>query len=102
MLAIIAGSDTTASVLTAVLYYLLRNPGAYERVQTEVDGAFPSGEEPLDVMTLSQMEWLNGCMWVCGALTRNPEELICCHEQQRGTSSSTASPKWVATLRGQR
>jgi cytochrome P450 len=63
-LAIIAGSDTTRSVLTAALHHLLRNPQAYERLQAEVDGAFPSGEEPLDVTKLGQMEWLNGSMWV--------------------------------------
>ena len=74
-MAIIAGSDTTSSVLTAALYYLLCNPVAYEHLQAEVDGAFPSGEEPLDVTKLGQMEWLNGCMWVYGALTRNLEEL---------------------------
>ncbi|KAH9035424.1 high nitrogen upregulated cytochrome P450 monooxygenase 2 [Lactarius hengduanensis] len=62
LLAIIAGSDTTSSALTAVLYYLLCNPAAYERLQAEVDGAFPGGEEPLDVTKLSQMEWLNGCI----------------------------------------
>jgi len=62
MLAIIAGSDTTSSVLTAIIYYLLLNPTAYERLQGEVDGAFPSGEEPLDAVKLSQLEWLNGCI----------------------------------------
>ena len=67
-LAIIAGSDTTSSVLAAVLYYLLCNPVAYEHLQAEVDGAFPSGEEPLDVTKLGQLEWLNGCMWVCRML----------------------------------
>ena len=61
-LAIIAGSDTTSGALTATLYYLLRNPEAYDRLQEEVDAAFPIGEEPLDVTKLSQMEWLNGCM----------------------------------------
>ena len=69
-LAIVAGSDTTSGVLTAALYYLLRHPVAYEGLQAEVDGAFPSGEEPLDVTKLNQMEWLNGCMWVCGMLVR--------------------------------
>jgi cytochrome P450 len=49
LLNIIAGSDTTSSVLAAALYYLIRNVIAYERLLAEVDGAFPSGEEPLEV-----------------------------------------------------
>ena len=61
-LAIVAGSDTTSGALTATLYYLLRNPAAYDRLLEEVDAAFPTGEEPLDVTKLNQMEWLNGCM----------------------------------------
>jgi hypothetical protein len=61
-LAIIAGSDTTSSVLTALLYYLLLNPGAYKHLQEEVDLAFTVGEEPLDTVKCSHMEWLNGCM----------------------------------------
>ena len=63
-LAIIAGSDTTSSVLTALLYYLLLNPEAYNRVQEEIKSVFTSGEEPLDAVKLSRMEWLNGCMCV--------------------------------------
>lgn len=61
-LAIIAGSDTTSSILTAVIYYLLLNPVAYEHLQEEVDSAFPNREEPLDALKLSHLEWLNGCM----------------------------------------
>jgi cytochrome P450 len=61
-LAILAGSDTTSSALTAVVYYILCNPAVYKRLQEEVDAAFPSGEEPLDMTRLSHMEWLNGCM----------------------------------------
>jgi cytochrome P450 len=63
-LAIIAGSDTTSSALAALLYYLLLNPETYKHLEEEVDSAFTSGEEPLDAVKLSQMEWLNGCMWV--------------------------------------
>jgi cytochrome P450 len=54
-LAIIAGSDTTSSVLTALLYYLLLNPEAYEHLQEEVDSPFTSGEEPLDTAKFSHM-----------------------------------------------
>jgi len=61
-LAIIAGADTTSTMLTVVVYYLLLNPDAYVRLQEEVDSALPSGEEPLDASKLCQMEWLNGCI----------------------------------------
>lgn len=61
-LAIIAGSDTVNSSLSCALYYLVCNPAIYEYLQEEVDAAFPSGEEPLDVGKLSSMEWLNACM----------------------------------------
>ena len=63
-LAIIAGSDTTSSVLAALIYYLLSNSEAYKHLQEEVDSAFMSREEPLDILKFSHMEWLNGCMWV--------------------------------------
>jgi cytochrome P450 len=62
LLAIIAGSDTVNGSLACAIYYLVCNPAVYERLQDEVDAAFPSGEEPLDMTKLSQMEWLNGCM----------------------------------------
>ncbi|KAF8265721.1 hypothetical protein EI94DRAFT_1702303 [Lactarius quietus] len=36
-------------------------PETEEYLRAEADGAIPSGEEPLDVTKLGQMEWLNGC-----------------------------------------
>ncbi|KAH7915812.1 cytochrome P450 [Hygrophoropsis aurantiaca] len=59
-LAIIAGSDTTASVLSNILYYLLSNPAEYIRLRDEVDTAFP----PSDMTSLSaemflEMPFLN-------------------------------------------
>ncbi|KAF2474421.1 cytochrome P450 [Lindgomyces ingoldianus] len=37
---IIAGADTTATTVTATLYYLLQNPEILQQVQSEVDEAF--------------------------------------------------------------
>ncbi|KAH9035155.1 high nitrogen upregulated cytochrome P450 monooxygenase 2 [Lactarius deliciosus] len=62
LLAIVAGSDTVKGTLSCALYYLVCNPTVYNRLQEEVDAAFPSGEEPLDVVKLSYMEWLNACI----------------------------------------
>ncbi|KAI0067779.1 cytochrome P450 [Artomyces pyxidatus] len=62
ILAIVAGADTSATVLTAFFWYLLQNPGAYQRLQQEVDNTFSGGEEITDAVKLSQMEWLNGCI----------------------------------------
>ena len=77
-MAIVAGSDTTSSVLSAVIYYLLLNPAAYNRLQEEVDSAFPSGEEPLDTVKLSHLEWLNGCMCVITHVKKLSITFFCC------------------------
>jgi hypothetical protein len=74
----------------------------YENLQSEVDAAFPSGEEPLDVTKLGQMEWLNGCMWVCDCWSETGGTDFCYREQQRSTPASTPSPKRLRAHRGQR
>ncbi|KDR72623.1 hypothetical protein GALMADRAFT_757265 [Galerina marginata CBS 339.88] len=40
LLAIVAGSDTTASVLSNVVYLLISHPDDYKKLQVELDGAF--------------------------------------------------------------
>ncbi|KAI0265058.1 high nitrogen upregulated cytochrome P450 monooxygenase 2 [Gloeopeniophorella convolvens] len=62
ILAIVAGSDTTSTVLAALFYELVRCPWAYQRLKEEVFREFPPGEEPLDASRLSQMKWLNACI----------------------------------------
>jgi cytochrome P450 len=39
----IAGSDTTAAAITAILYYLMRTPSAYAKLTTEIDEAAQAG-----------------------------------------------------------
>ena len=62
MLAIIAGSDTTAIVLSHLLYYMMRHPGCAERLRREIDGAFPGSEDPIDFARLAELPYLNACM----------------------------------------
>jgi cytochrome P450 len=40
----LAGSDTTAISLRAILYYLIKAPKAYKRLQVEVDTAQSAGK----------------------------------------------------------
>ncbi|KAI0265059.1 high nitrogen upregulated cytochrome P450 monooxygenase 2 [Gloeopeniophorella convolvens] len=60
--AVLAGSDTTATTLTTLLYHLVQRPTAYKNLQEEIDREFPAGVEPLDVGRLIKMPWLNACI----------------------------------------
>ncbi|KAJ7653210.1 cytochrome P450 [Mycena polygramma] len=59
IVAIIAGSDTTATVLSNAFFFLLSHPESYMRLQGEVDKAFPSGKEATDPALLSRLPYLN-------------------------------------------
>ncbi|KAI3597833.1 cytochrome p450, partial [Moniliophthora roreri] len=62
VLAIIAGSDTTASVLSNAVYYLLANPQDLDHVRQEIDQALPrlqDGSTPSDMQVLAGLPWLN-------------------------------------------
>lgn len=63
-LAIVAGTDTIKSTLAAIFYHLLLNPTCYQRLQREVDEAFPNPEDPMDFKKLGEMEYLGACMYV--------------------------------------
>lgn len=62
MVAIIAGSDTTATMLSHLLYFMLRYPQCGERLQKEIETTFPHGEDPVDFARLGEMPYLNACM----------------------------------------
>ena len=65
MLAIIAGYDTTATVLTALFYYVLGNPKVYARLQQEVDDYFQAAESSLlESSKLASLPYLNAVMSV--------------------------------------
>lgn len=60
--ALLAGSDTTATVLSSIMYCLMRNPAAYKRVQEEVDKFYPVGEDSLDPKHIPEMRFLEAVM----------------------------------------
>lgn len=63
LLAILAGSDTTSTVLSGLFYFLLTHPEEYRRLRDEVDRMFPPGEgDPFDSVKLSEMPFLNAVM----------------------------------------
>ncbi|KIK98681.1 hypothetical protein PAXRUDRAFT_31013 [Paxillus rubicundulus Ve08.2h10] len=59
VLAIVAGSDTTATTLSSLFWALLDNPTAYRRLQEEIDRYYPPGEDAVSTAHHQQMNYLN-------------------------------------------
>ncbi|KAF7980603.1 hypothetical protein HWV62_37374 [Athelia sp. TMB] len=58
-LVIIAGSDTTSTVLSSLFWFIMTNPAIYSRLQAEIDSVFPPGEDALNVAKHIHMNYLN-------------------------------------------
>ena len=69
-LAMIAGSDTTATANANILYFLMSHPTAYKRLQAEIDGL---GDKITDCRTQAQLPYLNAVMYV--ALPKKKQSL---------------------------
>lgn len=62
-LAIVAGADTTSSVLSGLFRYVLEDREVYRRLQKEIDTAFPASDgNPFDAAVLSNLPLLNAVM----------------------------------------
>ncbi|KAF7974446.1 hypothetical protein HWV62_12184 [Athelia sp. TMB] len=61
-LAVVAGSDTTATTLSVLFYYLLIQPEHFQRLRAEIDQFFPDKTETTDFTKMVGMPFLNACM----------------------------------------
>jgi hypothetical protein len=57
----IAGTETTASVLSGLVYFLLLNPEKMETLKEEIRGAFKSRQD-INMGSLSQLKYLQACI----------------------------------------
>lgn len=58
---LIAGSETTATLLSGLSFHLLNNPDAYGKLKREVRGAF-SSDEDMSFAKLQELTYLNACI----------------------------------------
>lgn len=61
-LVIVAGSDTTSTVMSSLFWAIMCNPTVYRRLQDEIDSVFPSGSDSLDPSKHVHMNYLNAVM----------------------------------------
>ena len=60
-LVVVAGSDTTKTVLSSLFFYLLRNPEKLGKLRNEVDRFYPPGES-LSSKHFQEMCYLDACI----------------------------------------
>ena len=60
MLGILAGSDTTASAIRAIVFSLLRTPQAYRKLKEEIRDVLAGGDvpSPVPMQTAAGMDYL--------------------------------------------
>jgi cytochrome P450 len=58
---IVAGSETSATTLSGLHYYLLNNPEAYKKVREEVRGRYKSRDE-IDAKSTAQLTYMTACI----------------------------------------
>lgn len=59
MVLAIAGADTTASTLAALVYHILADPAVFHRLRAELDSVMPDVNEPPNPVALDGLPYLN-------------------------------------------
>ncbi|KAL4878955.1 cytochrome P450 [Aspergillus karnatakaensis] len=72
---VVAGYDTTATALCAVLFYLTRNPHAYSKLATEIRSRFTPTDPIVSLRDLENTPYLTAC--IDEALRMSPSVTSC-------------------------
>jgi len=62
IVAVVAASDTTASAMSSLVWFLLSNPEYYRRVRLELDTVFVDGDDLFDIQKHAQLQFLSACI----------------------------------------
>ena len=61
-LLIVAATDTTAQVLTALFRQLADNPAVVDRLRAEILSAYPTRDDEMDPISLARLSFLDACV----------------------------------------
>ncbi|EXJ82862.1 hypothetical protein A1O3_06677 [Capronia epimyces CBS 606.96] len=59
---IVAGSETTATTLSALISYLLRNPDKYDRIAHEIRSTYKGGDEEVTLLDAANVPYVHACI----------------------------------------
>ena len=59
---IIAGSESTATLLSGAIYYLLKNPTSLRKLRSEIDSKFPDDLSEITFAKLASLPYLNAVL----------------------------------------
>ncbi|POS74665.1 benzoate 4-monooxygenase cytochrome P450 [Diaporthe helianthi] len=89
MVLIVAGSDTAATLLSGLIYLLLKNPGCFEKITHEIRSAFKS-EDEINFSSVQSLPYMFACI----------RETFRCYPPVPG-SAPRVVPKGGANIAGQ-
>jgi cytochrome P450 len=58
---LMAGSETSATALCGLMYFICKSPDAYKRLVKEIREAFPCSED-ISLLQLGKLTYLNACL----------------------------------------
>ncbi|KAF2803086.1 cytochrome P450, partial [Mytilinidion resinicola] len=61
LILVLAGSETTATVLTGMTYFMLKRPETYEELKREIRTAFDSADD-ININAVAKLKYLNACI----------------------------------------